>query len=129
VAVWTVTTPAPNVILDALDGAHTPEEASERLLALGLRDEEVRDAIEIVGMASSRALLLSAGLHRDQFHGDLEDDPLFRAALQRLGHDTAGQVAGEVRPRTSFGGIFALVGLCLLVVVFVVWLMQTLTHG
>jgi hypothetical protein len=102
-AVWKVERPPPEDILDALDRAVTREDAVAALLNMGLTDAQADDALDIVGAAASRGVLLSTGMHPQQFHGDFEDDRLFLAALRRAGHtvDIRPTPAAAPAPRAS----------------------------
>ena len=125
-AIWTVTNPTPDEILNRLDGARTREEAKDRLLRLGLDEQQAHDALDIINAAAGRSVLLSTGLHRDQFYGDFEDDPLFISALNRSGYDTARQTGPIPRPRISLLSCAVIVVICLVLLVGVIVFLSTI---
>jgi hypothetical protein len=90
-AVWKIKKPTPREVVDAFRGATSKTQVAERLLALGLTEDEANDAQTIVNAASGRALLLSTGMRPTQFGGDFEDDPLFKEALRRFGGSVASR--------------------------------------
>ena len=62
--------------------AGTPDDAVvARLVQLGLSHEEAANALELVRSGIARAALIGAGLPPNQITSDLDDDPIFRAAI------------------------------------------------
>ena len=54
----------------------------EQLAQLGLSSDEASDALELVRSGIGRAALLSAGLSASNISSDVDDDPIFRAAVE-----------------------------------------------
>jgi len=80
------TTPSPREIvshvLQAWRAGASDERVVEQLVAMGVHDAEADDALELVRSGIGRAALLSVGLPPSQISSDVDDDPIFRAAVE-----------------------------------------------
>ena len=88
------TRPSPReIVASVLEAwaADTPDAAvAQQLVTQGLSEAEASGAIELVRSGIMRAALVSAGLPADQISSDVDDDPIFRAAVEAGRRNIAG---------------------------------------
>ena len=68
----------PKIIKAGYDGT------KEILNKLGLSDEQAEEALDIINAAVGRSQMYAMGMNPDQFSGDLDEDPIFKAAIKLL---------------------------------------------
>ncbi len=95
------------VVLSSLEAGQSEDALFEALRALGVRDDDVAEVVDVVNAALSRAVLLAAGLPADQIASDLDADPLFVAALESARRMVAAEASDVTRGLTELSGALA----------------------
>src|SRR4051794_15000098 len=85
-------------VIDAQKRLGDEAQVIAALASLGMTNQRAKIVVETVEAAAGRAFLLSLGMKPGQFHGDLETDPLFQAALARFPAAAKTRTAKPVGP-------------------------------
>lgn len=91
-------------VVEAWRNGSDDDAVQVQLEAMGLHSAEATEAIELVRSGIARAALMAAGMRADQFSSDVDNDPIFLAAM-KAGHSEVANTLSK--PATDKKGALA----------------------